>query len=78
MAQNDIFQKLWTFFDILRDDGINYSESKREFFLLLFIKMEHKITTSSAGQYFMLCSLRVTTFLRELCVGNKAVRVGGR
>ena len=40
MAQNDIVQKLWNLCDVLRDDGINYSEYVTELALLLFIKME--------------------------------------
>ncbi|WP_300247277.1 hypothetical protein [Methylovulum sp.] len=26
MTNNDIVQKLWNFCDVLRDDGINYSD----------------------------------------------------
>jgi len=40
MAQSDIVQKLWNLCDILRDDGINYSDYVTELALLLFIKME--------------------------------------
>ena len=42
MTQNDIVQKLWTLCDVLRDDGINYSDYVTELVLLLFIKMEHE------------------------------------
>ena len=42
MTQNDIVQKLWNLCDVLRDDGINYSDYVAELVLLLFIKMEHE------------------------------------
>jgi type I restriction enzyme M protein len=42
MTQNDMVQKLWTLCDVLRDDGINYSDYVTELVLLLFIKMEHE------------------------------------
>lgn len=42
MATQDIVQKLWNLCDILRDDGINYSDYVTELVLLLFIKMEHE------------------------------------
>ena len=42
MIQNDIVQKLWNLCDVLRDDGINYSDYVTELVLLLFIKMEHE------------------------------------
>ncbi|MFG1490515.1 type I restriction-modification system subunit M N-terminal domain-containing protein, partial [Oceanospirillum sp. HFRX-1_2] len=35
----DIVQKLWNLCDVLRDDGINYSDYVTELVLLLFIKM---------------------------------------
>ena len=41
---NDIVQKLWNLCDVLRDDGINYSDYVTELVLLLFIKMEHENT----------------------------------
>lgn len=44
MTQNDIVQKLWNLCDILRDDGINYSDYVTELVLLLFIKMVHENT----------------------------------
>ena len=40
MTNNDIVQKLWNLCDVLRDDGINYSNYVTELVLLLFIKME--------------------------------------
>ena len=46
MNQNDIVQKLWNLCDVLRDDGINYSDYVTELVLLLFIKMEHENTQS--------------------------------
>jgi type I restriction enzyme M protein len=42
MSNNDIVQKLWNLCDVLRDDGINYSDYVAELVLLLFIKMEHE------------------------------------
>ncbi|CRG50981.1 class I SAM-dependent DNA methyltransferase [Yersinia wautersii] len=41
---NDIVQKLWNLCDVLRDDGINYSDYVTELVLLLFIKMVHENT----------------------------------
>jgi type I restriction enzyme M protein len=43
---NDIVQKLWNLCDVLRDDGINYSDYVTELVLLLFVKMEHESTES--------------------------------
>lgn len=40
MNNSDIVQKLWSLCDVLRDDGINYSDYVTELVLLLFIKME--------------------------------------
>lgn len=42
MSNNEIVQKLWNLCDVLRDDGINYSDYVTELVLLLFIKMEHE------------------------------------
>ncbi|MFL9895908.1 class I SAM-dependent DNA methyltransferase [Paraburkholderia sp. RL17-381-BIF-C] len=42
MSNNDIVQKLWNLCDVLRDDGINYSDYVAELVLLLFIKMEYE------------------------------------
>ena len=42
MTHNDIVQKLWNLCDVLRDDGINYSDYVTELVLLLFIKMEYE------------------------------------
>ncbi|WP_446912131.1 type I restriction-modification system subunit M N-terminal domain-containing protein [Klebsiella pneumoniae] len=41
---NEIVQKLWNLCDVLRDDGINYSDYVTELVLLLFIKMVHENT----------------------------------
>ena len=46
MTTQDIVQKLWNLCDVLRDDGINYSDYVTELVLLLFIKMEHETTES--------------------------------
>ncbi len=48
MTQSDIVQKLWNLCDILRDDGINYSDYVTELVLLLFIKMEYEQTQSDS------------------------------
>lgn len=42
MTNTDIVQKLWSLCDVLRDDGINYSDYVTELVLLLFIKMEYE------------------------------------
>lgn len=44
LNNNDIVQKLWNLCDVLRDDGINYSDYVTELVLLLFIKMVHENT----------------------------------
>lgn len=44
MTSNHIVQKLWNLCDVLRDDGINYSDYVTELVLLLFIKMVHENT----------------------------------
>lgn len=44
MSNNDIVQKLWNLCDVLKDDGINYSDYVTELVLLLFIKMEFENT----------------------------------
>lgn len=44
MSNNDIVQKLWNLCDVLRDDGINYSDYVTELVLLLFIKMVYENT----------------------------------
>jgi len=43
-SNSDIVQKLWKLCDVLRDDGINYSDYVTELVLLLFIKMVHENT----------------------------------
>ena len=42
MSNIEIVQKLWNLCDVLRDDGINYSDYVTELVLLLFIKMEYE------------------------------------
>ncbi|MFP3332484.1 N-6 DNA methylase [Pseudomonas sp. SIMBA_064] len=49
MTNNDIVQKLWNLCDVLRDDGINYSDYVTELVLLLFIKMEFEQAQSGTG-----------------------------
>ncbi|MDQ8856914.1 class I SAM-dependent DNA methyltransferase [Acinetobacter pittii] len=48
MTSQDIVQKLWNLCDILRDDGINYSDYVTELVMLLFIKMIHESTESGS------------------------------
>lgn len=50
MTTQDIVQKLWNLCDVLRDDGINYSDYVTELVLLLFIKMEYENTESGILQ----------------------------
>lgn len=50
MTNNDIVQKLWNLCDVLRDDGINYSDYVTELVLLLFIKMVHENTENGTLQ----------------------------
>jgi type I restriction enzyme M protein len=50
MTTQDIVQKLWNLCDVLRDDGINYSDYVTELVLLLFIKMEHENAESGILQ----------------------------
>ena len=49
MNNNDIVQKLWNLCDVLRDDGINYSDYVTELVLLLFVKMVHE--NNEAGTF---------------------------
>ncbi|MCL1476647.1 MULTISPECIES: N-6 DNA methylase [unclassified Marinobacter] len=44
MTNNSIVQKLWNLCDVLKDDGINYSDYVTELVLLLFLKMVHEST----------------------------------
>ncbi|WP_394564307.1 type I restriction-modification system subunit M N-terminal domain-containing protein [Pantoea sp. SGAir0180] len=46
MTNNDIVQKLWNLCDVLRDDGISYSDYVTELVFLLFIKMAHENTAA--------------------------------
>lgn len=46
MTQNNIVQKLWNLCDVLRDDGINYSDYVTELVLLLFLKMEYELASA--------------------------------
>ncbi|HQX85455.1 MAG TPA: N-6 DNA methylase [Aestuariivirga sp.] len=50
MTTQDIVQKLWNLCDVLRDDGINYSDYVTELVLMLFIKMEYENTESGILQ----------------------------
>jgi type I restriction enzyme M protein len=50
LTNSDIVQKLWNLCDVLRDDGINYSDYVAELVQLLFIKMEHENAESGILQ----------------------------
>lgn len=50
MSNHEIVQKLWNLCDVLRDDGINYSDYVTELVLLLFIKMEYENTEAGILQ----------------------------
>ena len=50
MTNDNIVQKLWNLCDVLRDDGINYSDYVTELVLLLFIKMVHENTEAGTLQ----------------------------
>lgn len=43
MKNTQIVQKLWNLCDVLKDDGINYSDYVSELVMLLFIKMIHEM-----------------------------------
>ncbi len=47
MNNDNIVQKLWNLCDVLRDDGINYSDYVTELVLLLFVKMVHENTEAA-------------------------------
>ena len=49
MTNSDIVQKLWNLCDILKDDGINYSDYVTELVLLLFSKMEYEQVQNNAS-----------------------------
>lgn len=54
MSSNEIVQKLWNLCDVLRDDGINYSDYVAELVLPLFIKMEFENTEAKVLQKYKL------------------------
>ncbi len=54
MTNDNIVQKLWNLCDVLRDDGINYSDYVTELVLLLFIKMAHENTEAGTLQKHLL------------------------
>ncbi|WP_303749734.1 class I SAM-dependent DNA methyltransferase [Stenotrophomonas pigmentata] len=49
MNNSEIVQKLWNLCDVLRDDGINYSDYVTELVLLLFVKMEYEQVQNTAN-----------------------------
>lgn len=66
MTTSDIVQKLWSLCDVLRDDGINYSDYVTELVLLLFIKMEHENLESGVIQQPLLPEYARWNQLRSL------------
>lgn len=50
MTNNEIVQKLWNLCDVLKDDGINYSDYLSELVMLLFIKMVHERELAQADE----------------------------
>ena len=50
MTSDNIVQKLWNLCDVLRDDGINYSDYVTELVLLLFLKMVRENTEAGILQ----------------------------
>lgn len=66
MTTSDIVQKLWNLCDVLRDDGINYSDYVTELVLLLFIKMEHENLESGVIQQPLLPDYARWMQLRDL------------
>lgn len=51
LTTEQIVQKLWKLCDVLRDDGVNYSEYVTELVLLLFIKMEQEMTNNNVSAH---------------------------
>lgn len=49
MSNDEIVQKLWNLCDVLRDDGISYTDYVTELVLLLFVKMEHEQVKADLG-----------------------------
>ncbi|MFS1444576.1 N-6 DNA methylase [Vibrio sp. 10N.286.46.E10] len=53
MNNNEIVQKLWKLCDVLRDDGITYTDYVTELVLLLFIKMETEQAEAGITQHVL-------------------------
>ncbi len=53
MNNNEIVQKLWKLCDVLRDDGITYTDYVTELVLLLFIKMETEQAEAGVTQHVL-------------------------
>jgi hypothetical protein len=49
MSNNDIVQKLWNLCDVLRDDGINYSDYVTEL-VGVYQARTHRIVSNNEGQ----------------------------
>jgi len=44
-AQNGLVQRLWSYCNILRDDGLSYGDYLEQLTYLLFLKMAHERAT---------------------------------
>ncbi|HIF9201960.1 TPA: N-6 DNA methylase [Photobacterium damselae] len=60
MNNNEIVQKLWKLCDVLRDDGITYTDYVTELVLLLFIKMENEQAEAGITEHVLPEGLRWT------------------
>ena len=47
MASNNIAQKIWSYCDTLRDDGISYGDYLEQITYLLFLKMVDELSIAS-------------------------------
>lgn len=49
-ASNQIVQKLWSYCNVLRDDGLSYGDYVEQLTFLLFLKMSHERTQAPWNQ----------------------------
>jgi type I restriction enzyme M protein len=52
MATNSIVQKIWSFCDTLRDDGVSYGDYLEQITYLLFLKMAHEYSDPKFNKKF--------------------------
>jgi type I restriction enzyme M protein len=50
MAQNQIVEKLWNYFNVLRDNGMSYGDYVEQLTYLLFLKMADERTKPPYNQ----------------------------